>query len=239
MKWLLFGIIVAGAFLLGQVVGDGPVAAETWTDDPLNVLLTGSNEFTQRAGLKLIADSSTAQSRKNRSPSVEWYATRWNGSASEQKVAACLYRIAGTNGPGSYISCYVDGREVMRLRSGHGGSTGSGIQLVANGSGMEWLALHGGNDIETGGKWNFLARDIEAAGQYHLSIEDFSGNRALLIRQDTRVVEFSQAPKFNSVATGGTTTWLGTNSPATQAAPYTWIRVTAADGTPVFVPAWK
>lgn len=40
------------------------------------------------------------------------------------------------------------------------------MQLVANGAGMEWLALHGGEDIEGGLKWNILSRDIETAGRF-------------------------------------------------------------------------
>lgn len=67
MRYLIAGILIAAVFLLGQATGDGP-AAETWTDDPLGVQLTGSNEYSQRPGLKLIADSSTAQSQKNMSP---------------------------------------------------------------------------------------------------------------------------------------------------------------------------
>jgi hypothetical protein len=48
-------------------------------------------------------------------------------------------------------------------------------------------------------------------------------------------------PKFAGTnTTGAGTASLGTNSPAvTNGAPYTWIKVTTADGSVAYIPAWK
>lgn len=54
-------------------------------------------------------------------------------------------------------------------------------------------------------------------------------------------VTLHSAPRFNANnVTGSATATLGANSPATApAAPYTWITAKAADGTTVYIPAWR
>jgi hypothetical protein len=46
--------------------------------------------------------------------------------------------------------------------------------------------------------------------------------------------------KFAAGTTGSGSAALGANSPAvTNTAPYTWLQVTASDGSQLYVPAWK
>jgi hypothetical protein len=48
-------------------------------------------------------------------------------------------------------------------------------------------------------------------------------------------------PAFKGTNTTGSTAGaLGSNCPAvTCSAPYTWVKATAADGSTVYLPAWK
>ena len=39
--------------------------------------------------------------------------------------------------------------------------------------------------------------------------------------------------------TGGQAVWLGSNSPATGAVPYTWLQITTADGSIGYIPVWR
>jgi hypothetical protein len=55
------------------------------------------------------------------------------------------------------------------------------------------------------------------------------------------MVTISTIPKFAGTnTTGAGSAALGSNSPAvTNSAPYTWIQAQAADGSTVYIPAWK
>lgn len=56
-------------------------------------------------------------------------------------------------------------------------------------------------------------------------------------RQSSTTVEFLTSSSNN---TGGGSALLGSNSPAiTNTSPYTWIKITSADGSTVYIPAWK
>jgi hypothetical protein len=58
---------------------------------------------------------------------------------------------------------------------------------------------------------------------------------------DSTILSIDALMKFGGTnTTGGGTALLGTNSPAvTNTAPYTWLKAISADGSTVYIPAWK
>ena len=82
-----------------------------------------------------------------------------------------------------------------------------------------------------------------SAGAVALKFADNDGNSwaqtATIPKVGTVIVEPAPTGITNST-TGAGTASLGTNCPAaTPSAPYTWLQMTASDGTIVVVPAWK
>jgi len=70
---------------------------------------------------------------------------------------------------------------------------------------------------------------------------DSSGNGATTTTANTIALgTANHKVQISNNATGSGSATLGSNSPATTtAAPYTWLKMTAGDGTTVYVPAWK
>lgn len=115
-----------------------------------------------------------------------------------------------------------------------------GVQNVAAGAsnvvGADWTRTGSqGTGTGAGGAhiWKVAPAGLTGSSQNALA-EAFRIN-------PTKEAVFSGIPKFAGTnTTGAGSAALGANSPATtNTAPYTWIQATAADGSTVYIPAWK
>jgi hypothetical protein len=68
-----------------------------------------------------------------------------------------------------------------------------------------------------------------------------AGNANLVLSAGTGMIDTTASQiKMIAGTTGSGSAALGANCPASTAtAPYTWLKVTASDGSQVYVPAWK
>lgn len=115
----------------------------------------------------------------------------------------------------------------------------AGQALVSGGASADpafaAVSLAGGSGVVSGVLPNANTTAASANTASAIVTRDGSGNFA------AGVVTMNGLPKFAGTnSTGAGTALLSTNCPAvTATAPYTWISATAADGSTVFIPAWK
>lgn len=107
---------------------------------------------------------------------------------------------------------------------------------ISNTAGANWT-FRGSAGTGTGAGGS-LIWEVAPAGTSGTSQNSFV--TALTI-DSTKAAILEGIPRFNGTNTAGAgTALLGSNSPATTLnAPYTWIQVTSADGSTVYIPAWK
>jgi len=112
----------------------------------------------------------------------------------------------------------------LRIGKNQGGAITDYVQVQDNGA---WTFLSGCAVTFSGGAT--LNSGLNLNGQTVSGSGTFSGT-----------VTFSNPVKMSQNATGSGAAALGANCPAvTLGAPYTWLKLTAADGSTVYVPAWK
>lgn len=145
---------------------------------------------------------------------------------SDNGGVACAY--LGGDGTSANATAFLSAT-VLRVQSGgllqwnsqaNQSSGGADVGLARNGIGVV--------EINSGTAGTF--RDLK------LRNGTLSGTLDL-----TGVLTMSAVPKFAGTnTTGSGTAALGLNSPATtNAAPYTWVQITTADGSTAYIPAWK
>lgn len=116
--------------------------------------------------------------------------------------------------------------------------------------------LHGANTDASGFSWFLFGSGIISGSQRvqgtageatTFQFKDASGFGINVIFQAAAPVQVSGGMllyggnlQISANSTGGGTALLGANCPAvTATAPYTWVQIKAADGSTVYVPAWK
>jgi hypothetical protein len=76
--------------------------------------------------------------------------------------------------------------------------------------------------------------------QYIYGSRHFFNSTAYIDGGSAGLMTLTGQLKFAAGTTGAGSAALGSNSPAvTNTAPYTWLQVTASDGSQLYVPAWK
>jgi hypothetical protein len=119
------------------------------------------------------------------------------------------------------------------------------FQLTNTGNGNN-LAVHYTGKTATGVSQNagvyFAPNDAAASRLIGLSVDDNTYQLQCDVNGNTTITGTLKAAGLQVTAnsTGSGSAALGANCPAiTPSAPYTWIKVTANDGSTVYIPAWK
>lgn len=113
------------------------------------------------------------------------------------------------------------------------GTSKSARLIVVRIPGANGEALYIGSDVINANAFE-IRSDIEGTGTVRPLIFSANLTTQLTLQAASPYVKFAEG------STGAGSAALGANSPAaTVTAPYTWIKVASADGSTVYIPAWK
>ncbi|EHP92271.1 hypothetical protein [Methylorubrum extorquens] len=224
-------------------IADGGSAANANVLQASNIEFVGAgtNIFpNQTAGLVLkVSDYFSRSSTPTFSPRI-----RATGSGGAVNLEANGRAVLSVDNP--------SGDSTILMRSGTGGMSlnaqsstpNANIELKPQGSGGSaslWSA--GGPAVRSGSDATNDSGLLVQRGQGTVKlVPEGNANASIdLNPAGTGTVNLNKQPRFNANnVTGSATASLGANSPATvPTAPYTWITARAADGTTVYIPAWR
>jgi hypothetical protein len=208
----------------GFVVADNWMLDATWL---LNKRSPDSTLTTTPTGSELVTNGAFA-SGASWTTGASWSIAGGQASSDGTSSFGLLSQpLAGITVPGTYLITYTISSYV---------SGGWSFQLVSGGNHGPTFALGNGTYTAT--------FTIPTIGDKTLYVLSANGNFAISNISVKLAVNASSFAadnlQFVTGATGAGSAALGANSPAvTNTAPYTWIRVTTADGSTAFIPAWK
>lgn len=133
-----------------------------------------------------------------------------------------MAHFTGTGPAGATVSVYVPGTETLARVFSDVGLTVSGHNpFTMVGTTYDFYAAAA-----------YVAFGVGPSKYVDSDLESFDEYSAPAVAPPIR--------KASDNTTGAGSAALGANSPAiTNTAPYTWIKMTSADGSTVFIPAWK
>jgi hypothetical protein len=160
------------------------------------------------------------------------------------------FSVNASAGKTSAVSLQVGGSNVLQLVGGGYGNTYINAQGVTN---HRFYAINGKSRAAIGGRDEpnyvlLVAGNADATPVLGVRRSSATQTADLVrVMDDTGAALLQVLPtgqvKVSAAAnqaTGGGAAALGANSPAANlAAPFTWFKVIAADGSQVYVPAWK
>jgi hypothetical protein len=192
----------------------------------------------------------------------------YNGSAWTAKVAAPL-ALQGFNGSWTFFADTAQTIGSSYSPTSLATISASGLALIGSGgivaggaafNGHAWINGGGGVQVQgqlsspsgTGGEFEYNGGTVYVSAVNRGSGSQIPlqcrGSTVTLVTSGTTNltcngtnVVLSIPPKFSGAnTTGSGSAALGSNSPATtNTSPYTWIQAVSADGSTVYVPAWK